>query len=102
MLSDYEVDWGIIYAALIHAIKTNSGIGFYNNDQGHPAYLMGAADGRRDEQTWGDSPERNRLYKMLVALSETFGRSCGVQIVNWRSFCQLAYESYQKAKQGQA
>jgi hypothetical protein len=97
MRSD-DADWGIIYDALIHAIKTNSGIGFHNRDQGHPAYVIGASDGTRDRDTWGDSPDRNSLYKMLLDLSETYGKSHGIQITNWRSFCLLAYESYQKAK----
>jgi hypothetical protein len=53
MMSIEEVDWGIVYATLIHAIKTNSGIGFLNGDQGHPAYVIGAEDGSRDKDSWG-------------------------------------------------
>ena len=42
-------------------IETNSGIGFHNCDQGHPAYLLGADDGKVDPVMGGDSPEKNDL-----------------------------------------
>ena len=32
----------MIFRALVRMIKTNSGDGFLNSDQGHPAYLLGA------------------------------------------------------------
>jgi hypothetical protein len=98
MLSERETDWGMIYAALIHAIKTNSGIGFKNSDQGHMPYVLGAQDGRRNCIELGDSPENNRLYKMLLALSPEYGARHGVRIQNWRAFCQLAVESHEKAQ----
>ena len=91
MLSAKEADWGVIYDALIHAIKTNSGIGFHNNDQGHPAYMSGAEDG---SENMGDTREENKLYQMLVRLSDRYGKSRGVQVRNWREFCQLAYGAY--------
>lgn len=95
MISEQDADWGIIYAALVHAIKTDSGIGFHNHDQGHPAYILGAKDGREDMGDGRDNP----LFKMLVQLSETYGNSTGVPVRNWREFCQLAYESHCAAKQ---
>jgi hypothetical protein len=95
MLSEKDADWGIIYDALIHAIKTNSGIGFHNNDQGHLAYMTGAENGSED---MGDTREENRLYQMLVRLSDRYGKSSGVQVRNWREFCQLAQDGYCEAK----
>ena len=55
----------VLYEALIHAMRTNSGIGFYNNNQGHAAYRMGAS-GSIDSQTWGDSPEENELFQWYL------------------------------------
>jgi hypothetical protein len=95
MLSERETDWGLIYAALIHAVKTNSGIGFHNYDQGHPAYMAGAEDG---SEKHGESREENKLYQMLVRLSEAHGKSQGAEVRNWREFCQLAYRAHCKAK----
>ena len=34
MIPERDFDGCLVYLALIHAIKTNSGIGFVNNDQG--------------------------------------------------------------------
>jgi hypothetical protein len=51
----------IVYKSLIHAIGTNSGIGFVNNDQGHPAYKLGAT-GEIDREAWGDAPEDNIMF----------------------------------------
>ena len=95
MIKSEDVHWGIVYDALIHAVKTNSGIGFYNQDQGHPAYLAGAEDGSRDQ---GDSPQENELYKMFVILSEKYGRLKQTPVSNWRQFCQLAVDGYTRAK----
>ena len=93
MLDSKDTNWRIVYDALIHAVKTNSGIGFHNRDQGHPAYLAGAEDGSRDS---GDSPEENDLYKMLIRLSEKYGIESGVRITNWRQFCELAVKGYKE------
>jgi len=35
---------------------------------------------------------------MLVALSETYGKAEGIEVPNWRAFCQLAVEGYRAAK----
>lgn len=96
-MEEIAVDWSIIYDALIHSIDTNSGIGFHNNDQGHIAYLTGAKDGSHDYEQWGDSPENNRLFKMLVCLSGDRGDSHSAQIRNWREFCERAYNAYRHA-----
>lgn len=86
-LNDFAGD--IIYSALIHSIRSNSGIGFHN-EQGHPAYLMGK-DGHIDFHMWGDSPDHNRLFKMVCELSKQYGNS---EISNWQQFCELAYNAY--------
>jgi len=96
MLTDENTDWHIIYKAMIHAIKTNSGIGFHNCDQGHPAYVLGADGG--DSSTMGDSPEKNLLYQMVKDLSWEHGEDAGQVINDWQDFCKLAVESYKKDK----
>lgn len=97
MLERSKADWLTIYQCLIHAIKTNSGIGFHNRDQGHPTYSGGAEDGTRDD---ADSPEQNRLYQMLVALNEKYGQQSGTPVRNWREFCQLALDGYKRYPDG--
>lgn len=91
-MSEAPMSTDLVYQALLHAIDTNSGIGFHNADQGHPAYQAGAEDGTRDLNGWGDSPEANGVYKMLPWLSERHGTP-GNQIRNWREFCQRAYKA---------
>jgi len=86
-----------LYQALIHAISTNSGIGFHNHDQGHPAYCMGAS-GKIDPQTWGDSPEENEYFQMVLALSTKLGETATPQIKSWEDFCTLAVESYRRSR----
>jgi hypothetical protein len=79
----------ILYTALVHAVETNSGIGFLNNDQRHPAYMMGA-NGEVDHGTWGDSPDANDFYRMLVELAPTAGEERPRVITTWEEFCKLA------------
>jgi hypothetical protein len=86
----------VLYEALIHAMRTNSGIGFYNNDQDHAAYRMGAS-GSIDSQTWGDSPEENELFQMVLALSNELGEAAKPQVSCWEHFCKLAVESYRRS-----
>ncbi len=89
----------LIYESLLHAVKSNSGIGFANADQGHPAYRVGR-DGKHDYQTFGDSPDHNKLFKMMHALSvaanetdESFTAS-GELVFSWADFCRLATDAY--------
>jgi hypothetical protein len=88
----------IVYDALIHAIRTNSGIGFHNADQGHPAYLLGC-EGKSDYHELGDSPEENKLYQLLIGLSESLGDSAQPPIRTWQDFCRLAVDSYKRSKE---
>jgi hypothetical protein len=99
-LNDFAGD--IIYDALIHAIKSNFGIGFHNHDQGHPAYCMGAKDGRVDFHTWGDAPEQNRLFQMVCELSKQYGSNAGLEVPSWEQFCELAYNAYLERTQKQS
>ena len=54
----------MIFRALVRMIKTNSGDGFLNSDQSHPAYLLGA-QGKVDAVMGGDSPEKTRFSSCL-------------------------------------
>ena len=51
-----DMEQYLIFEALVRAIETNSGIGFHNDDQGHPAYRAGAKDGDKADPIWGRFP----------------------------------------------
>ena len=57
----------LIFKAFVHMIATISGVGFHNGDQGYPAYLFGANDGKVDPVMGGDSPEKNGIFKLLAS-----------------------------------
>jgi hypothetical protein len=82
----------ILYQALIHAVRSNSGIGFANRDQRHPAYTMGA-NGTIDEQKWGDSPQANDLYQMITALAPDVRDEVATVVMTWEDFCGLAVKA---------
>lgn len=96
MTFDLNTEQMMIYEALIHAIKTNSGIGFHNNNQGHPAYM--AHEDGSTAKDMGDSPEANDLYKMLRSLTGELGDRAHVPIRSWVDFCRLASDGYRNAK----
>jgi hypothetical protein len=82
----------LLFEALLHCIRTNSGIGFRSYDQGAPVYEEGA---RGDAGDGGDSPDRNAFYKMYCELSlhmidwpaiSAFRPVC---ITDWQQFCKL-------------
>ena len=54
----------LIFRALVRMIKTSSGDGFLNSDQGHPAYLLGT-QGKVDAVMGGDSPEKTLFSSCL-------------------------------------
>ena len=98
------LDRYVLYTALLHAVESNSGIGFCNSDQGHLAYRVGAKEGKFDYESYGDSPERNRLFKMMHALSvrmnedaESFDSTLEL-IFSWQDFCRIAVTAYDKTK----
>lgn len=88
----------VLYTALLRMVKANDGTGFHNNDQGHPAYRAGES-GKHDYDALGDSPERNTLFQMMRALSESLV-DCGDFrasdfVTDWASFCRLAVAAYE-------
>ena len=94
----------MIYQGLLCLVKSNSGIGFVNCDQGHLAYVAGR-DGKVDYATLGDSPEDNVLFQMMhtlsVSLSEAeLDKSSEISdyVFSWSDFCILAYDAYLKHK----
>ena len=56
----------LIFSALVRMIKTSSGEGFLNDDQGHPAYTLGA-QGKVDAVMGGDSiPLKKTRFSSIV------------------------------------
>ena len=95
MLSDLSgVEKEIIYKALVHMIDSNTGTGFINDDQGHPAYILGAS-GSVDAGKWGDTPERNILFKLVSSLCEQLP---GIEpdLSTWERFCSFATEAFNR------
>ena len=93
----------VLLRALLDQVRRNTGLGFHNNDQGHPAYTIGKS-GKWDYNAFGDSPEHNSLYQMLKDLSEELKdcrdfRHCDL-VFSWADFCRLATDAY--AKKGQS
>jgi hypothetical protein len=85
----------LIFKALTHSIRSNSGIGFHNSDQGHPAYELGAQGA--DSAAWGDSPERNCLFQLLTSFDPTYHEDEGPNLSTWQRFCAFAVESHHRA-----
>ena len=87
----------LIFKALVHMIETNSGEGFHNSDQGHPAYLLGANDGKVDRVMGGDSPEKNTLFKLLASFDQTYhGVVPNPDLSTWQKFCAFAVDAYNR------
>ena len=83
----------LIFKALVRMIETNSGIGFHNCDQGHPAYLLGADDGKVDPVMGGDSPEKNDLFELLASFDQAFHDN-GPDLSTWQKFCAFAVKAF--------
>jgi len=89
---------------LMDSIYSGSGKGFWNCDMGHPSYVIGAKHGAEekiDDPVWGDGPEKSSLYQLIKAVhSEMTQRNIAVTlpIRNWKDFCSLAIETYNKMK----
>ena len=97
-------DKQLLYQGLLSLVTSNSGHGFTNSDQGHPAYAIGRS-GKFDYAAWGDSPDCNDLFMMMHTLSvelsaaEIDGSSeIGDYVFSWSDFCNLAYSAYDNAK----
>jgi len=82
-----------IYKALLHSIRTNTRVGFINNDQEHPAYKMGAI-GNENYSEWDDDSEHNQLYRVMLLLSKSLRKDQSFRpedhIDTWQDFCRLA------------
>ncbi len=95
MLSDLsDVEKELIYKALVHMIDSNTGTGFINADQGHPAYIAGASS-RIDVGILGDSPGRNILFKLVSSLCEQLP---GIEpdLSTWEKFCSFATNAFNR------
>lgn len=94
----------LVFQALKRMVESASGIGFHNQDQGHPFYMEGAK-GEPDAFSKDDSPERNNMYKMLSELSRDFKANDETAYVwwydfsEWQDFCKFAYDAYLKARE---
>ena len=87
----------LIFRALVLSIKTNSGDGFHNSDQGHPAYRAGA--GGKDSANLGDSPEKNTLFKLLASFDEAYhGEAPNPDLSTWKKFCAFAVDAYDRER----
>jgi hypothetical protein len=88
----------VLFTALLRMIKANDGTGFHNNDQGHPAYVVGKS-GKYDYDQLGDSPDRNALFQMMKTLSESLEGCTDFApedfVTDWDSFCRLATAAYE-------
>ena len=89
----------ILFDSLLNSIKSNSGNGFHNNDQGHPAYRIGC-DEDIEIKDHGDTPERNELFKMMRELSESLEGCTDFSpddfVTKWSDFCKMATDAYDK------
>ena len=86
----------LIFRALVRMIKTNSGDGFLNSDQGHPAYLLGA-QGKVNPVAGGDSPEQNTLFKLLASFDQTYhGVVPNPDLSTWQKFCAFAIDAHNR------
>lgn len=95
----------LLYRGLLCLVTSNSGYGFCNNDQGHPAYAIGRS-GTYDYRQWGDSPDHNSLFKMMHALSVELSvaeidssSEIADYVFCWSDFCNLAYRAYERDKE---
>ncbi len=83
----------VCFRALVEMIKSNSGVGFLNADQGHPAY----AAGRRGEIVHGDSPEDNCLFKLLQQFAPEHHEQIQ-DLRTWPKFCSFAFAARKRSR----
>jgi hypothetical protein len=95
------------YRGLKKIIESGDGFAFHNADLGHPVYHVGASNYSTEESRfweYADSPDKNRLFKMLSKLSkqlktlnpniETF--IWWYDFSEWKDFCKFALDVYNK------
>ena len=86
----------LIWEVLLHAIRSNSGIGFsHNADQGHPVYVNGMNE--RPASFAVDTPETNTMFKLLASFDSVFHEE-HQDLRTWEQFCRFAVESHYRAK----
>ena len=90
----------MVFEGLMRMIKSESTSGFVNGDKGHLAYRYVGEPAPNSYEVWGDSPEHNRLYEMLVELSEDLRGDPEIkEFVNcWQDFCRIAVAAYDQHK----
>jgi len=95
------IDQFVIYRSLLDSVCANSGHGFHNGDQGHPAYRTGAQGELLSFGAIGDHPDHNHLYKMMRELSEALKDHPELRrpdlVLSWQEFCRIAVDSYDAA-----
>ena len=86
-------DARLLYDCIVHAIKTNSGIGFHNRDQGHLIYAGGAIE--ITDETLGEVPDDHELFSMLNRLAGIINKDSqtGVKVFSWPEFCRMAVDA---------
>jgi len=102
-LSNTQVE--LIYLGLKSLIETKSGHGLVNGDGCHLAYLSGLKERDEKDHDFGDSPDKNAIYKMLYELSnklkkerdiESFRFEWWYDFKDWKTFCAFVVQNYQK------
>ena len=87
-----------LFKSLLNSIKSNSGLGFHNSDQGHPDYLRGCDENIDITDPHYDNPNRNELFKMLLELSESLKDCPDFNhedfITKWSEFCKIATDAF--------
>ena len=85
-------DARLLYESLIHAIKTNSGIGFHNHDQGH---LNAGGALQINDATLGEPSDDNELFSLVNRLAQIINKDsqAGVKVYAWPEFCKMAVDA---------
>ena len=86
----------VCFRALVEMIESNSGVGFVNADHGHPAYALGRR-GKIDPVMGGDSPEDNRLFKVLQRFAPEHHEQIQ-DLRTWSKFCSFAFAADQRSR----
>lgn len=83
-------DARILYESLLHAIETNSGIGFPNHDQRHSINDNGAVP--INDAHFGEPSDHNELFSLVNRLAQIINKDNhpGVKVYTWPEFCEMA------------
>ncbi len=82
----------VLYEALLHAIRTDFRIGFYNQDTGHLCYILGE---RGDLMPDKDTPEHNALFQVMHEICKhelvDGGKTLTIHepVYCWADFCRI-------------